>query len=110
MRIVTGISIASLVVSVITLALVLMLLAGKPGEQSQVELEMSLEIYEAQRLATCAAIGDMFHIRKDKRKTPYSFMFSQSDNLAALEIMDNRCSADEIGWERPDPKDAETLN
>ena len=104
----TGISIASLVVSVITLALVLMLVAGKPWESSQVELEMSLEIYEAQRLDACAAIGDMYHTTTDMH--PFAFMFYGSDNLAALEIMDNRCSADEIGWERPDPKDAETLN
>ena len=62
MQISTGISIASLVVSVITLAIVLMLLAGKPWESSQVELEMSRGISEAQRLATCAAMGSVFNV------------------------------------------------
>jgi len=94
----TGISIASLEVSVITLALVLMLFAGKPGEPSQVELEMSLEINEAQRLATCAAIGDMYHT-----VTPsISGFLTANDGLIAQEIMDNKCTDEEIGWERPD--------
>ena len=62
MQMSTGISIASLVVSVITLALVLMLLAGKPWESSQVELEMSQGISEAQRLDACAAMGSVFNV------------------------------------------------
>ena len=65
----TGISIASLVVSVITLALVLMLVAGKPWEPSQVELEMSRGISEAQRLDACAAIGDMYQLHTGKKRT-----------------------------------------
>mgnify|MGYP001062498515 CR=1 FL=1 len=64
-RIVTGISVASLMVSVITLALVLILFVGKPWESTQVGLELGREILqeergisEAQRLGTCKAIGD----------------------------------------------------
>jgi hypothetical protein len=125
MQISTGISIASLVVSVITLALVLMLLAGKPGEPSQVELEMSREISEAQRLETCAAIGDMYHKMHpwpsetlewetnqyiEEQPNYIRKLIRENDGLIAQAIIDNQCADDEIGWERRDPKDAETLN
>jgi len=88
----TGISIASLVVSVITLAIVLMLLAGKPWEPSQVELEMSLEIYEAQRLDTCATIGRRFN------SPPPQLSTLPAAGVIWGAIFENRCTDDEIGW------------
>ena len=94
----TGISIASLEVSVITLALVLMLFAGKPGEPSQVELEMSLEINEAQRVGTSAAIGELH-----PKGVYFKFLFeSPAGTVMHQAIIDNRCTEDEIGWERAD--------
>ena len=98
----TGISIASLVVSVITLAIVLMLLADNPGEPSQVELEMSRGISEAQRLEACAAIGELH----PKGVNITLIMESQAGKVITETIMENRCTEDEIGWKRAWLKDA----
>ena len=97
MRIVTGISIASLVVSVITLALVLMLVADKPWESSPVELEMGWEISEAQRLEACSAIGNVF-------PRTYSIDYKPSAPPILMAILDNRCTRAEL---RAMPKDAD---
>ena len=119
MQINTGISIASLVVSVITLAIVLMLLAGKPGEPSQFGLEMSRGISEAQMLDACIAqvsrnmqLISMYH--RMGSTSPNSTvsrnlrtLINANDGLISQYIMDNKCSDDEIGWEKPDPKDAD---
>jgi hypothetical protein len=97
MQINTGISIVSLVVSVIILALVLMLFAGKPWKSSPVERETS----EAQRLETCAFIGDIHHRGLDKAyKGDYIKLDGISTNkLIAQAIIDNQCADNEIGWE-----------
>ena len=89
----TGISIASLVVSVITLALVLMLVAHKPGEPSPVERE----IYESQRLEACSAIGNVF-------PRTYSIDYKPSAPPILMAILDNRCTRAEL---RAIPKDAD---
>jgi len=90
----TGISIASLVVSVITLALVLMLLAGKPWEPSQVELEMSRGISEAQRLEICAAIGNVFSLGITEYSIDYVWAPGAVPVVEA--ILDNQCTLAEL--------------
>jgi hypothetical protein len=92
MQINTGISIASLVVSVITLAIVLMLLANKPWESSQVELEMSRGISEAQRLEACALIGHRFSSQ------PSIGLTAPKVGEMWGAVFENRCTDDEIGW------------